>query len=195
MGNCYCPKRPADSNDVPDSYEDQEQMINPVQFYNRIVKVQAVARGYITRKKCDVKKILANNQDMVEALYYYADQYLTKYRGLKLQPLSYTLDKAQHSWLRLYQSDANFQFVVPENINYKEDCYIGEQVDKLRHGRGIQVWEDGSFYEGYWYNNVVHGYGRLIQPDGSYYIGQWNQGITDGKGQYHLPNGTVYDGN
>jgi hypothetical protein len=35
----------------------------------------------------------------------------------------------------------------------------------------MQVWKDGSIYEGYWKNNLAHGYGRLIHTDGDVYIG------------------------
>ena len=32
-----------------------------------------------------------------------------------------------------------------------------------KHGKGIQVWADGSMYEGFWKNGKAHGKGRLIQ--------------------------------
>jgi len=35
----------------------------------------------------------------------------------------------------------------------------------MRHGRGKQLWKDGSIYEGYWKNNMAHGKGRLIHSD------------------------------
>jgi hypothetical protein len=41
----------------------------------------------------------------------------------------------------------------------------------MRHGAGKQYWTDGSFYEGYWKNNMANGKGRLIHADGDVYEG------------------------
>ena len=42
--------------------------------------------------------------------------------------------------------------------------YEGEwtEEDSKRHGKGIQVWPDGSVYEGYWKHDKASGRGRLI---------------------------------
>jgi hypothetical protein len=32
----------------------------------------------------------------------------------------------------------------------------------LRYGRGVQIWTDGSKYEGYWRSDMANGRGRLI---------------------------------
>ena len=42
-----------------------------------------------------------------------------------------------------------------------------------RDGRGIQVWIDGSMYEGYWRKDKANGKGRLIHADGDVYEGNW----------------------
>ena len=41
--------------------------------------------------------------------------------------------------------------------------YLGQWDFKAskREGMGIQVWIDGSMYEGYWSNNMFNGKGRL----------------------------------
>ena len=51
--------------------------------------------------------------------------------------------------------------------------YEGEwDVDRnLRHGKGCQVWSDGSIYEGYWKHDKANGRGRLIHADGDVYHG------------------------
>lgn len=52
--------------------------------------------------------------------------------------------------------------------------YTGQWTkDGLRHGRGIQIWTDGSKYEGYWSNDMANGRGRLIHFDGNVYEGEW----------------------
>ena len=42
-----------------------------------------------------------------------------------------------------------------------------------KDGKGIQIWPDGSQYEGYWKDNMAHGQGRLIHGDGDVYEGNW----------------------
>jgi hypothetical protein len=52
----------------------------------------------------------------------------------------------------------------------------------LREGRGIQVWQDGSKYEGYWKNDQANGYGRLIHADGDCFYGEWLNDKAHGRG-------------
>ena len=33
--------------------------------------------------------------------------------------------------------------------------YVGQWKEGQRQGRGKQFWTDGSFYEGYWKDNVI----------------------------------------
>ena len=44
----------------------------------------------------------------------------------------------------------------------------------------MQIWADGSIYEGYWLNNKANGYGRLIHPDGDVYSGEWENDAAHG---------------
>ena len=37
----------------------------------------------------------------------------------------------------------------------------------------MQIWTDGSLYEGYWFENQANGLGRLIHADGDCYTGMW----------------------
>ena len=41
----------------------------------------------------------------------------------------------------------------------------------LIHGKGVQSWPDGGYYEGYWRNGQASGKGRLVQTDGNVYEG------------------------
>lgn len=53
-----------------------------------------------------------------------------------------------------------------------ESVYIGQWTsDGLREGRGVQMWKDGSKYDGTWKDDMANGYGRLIHSDGDYYQG------------------------
>ena len=74
--------------------------------------------------------------------------------------------------------------------------YYGEWDTKnnKRHGRGIQVWPDGSKYIGYWKNNQAWGKGKLIHPDGDIYEGDWEGGKPHGMGSYIHVDGSKYVG-
>ena len=37
----------------------------------------------------------------------------------------------------------------------------------------MQVWVDGSKYEGSWKQDAANGYGRFILADGDVYCGNW----------------------
>lgn len=58
--------------------------------------------------------------------------------------------------------------VLPDGAQYTGQWNLktGE-----RHGKGMQVWSDGSIYEGYWEGDMANGRGRLIHADGDIYIG------------------------
>lgn len=49
--------------------------------------------------------------------------------------------------------------------------YLGEWLvnTQIREGKGVQVWPDGSLYEGYWQNNKANYFGRLLHKDGDIY--------------------------
>lgn len=73
--------------------------------------------------------------------------------------------------------------------------YVGEWTkDGLRHGRGLQIWKDGSKYEGYWKNDMANGKGRLIHSDGDVYEGEWLNDKAHGRGTYIHMDGAKYTG-
>lgn len=41
--------------------------------------------------------------------------------------------------------------------HYKDSLYRGELNERKREGRGVIVYENGRFYEGYWLNDKRHG--------------------------------------
>jgi hypothetical protein len=53
-----------------------------------------------------------------------------------------------------------------------------------REGRGVQIWPDGSIYEGHWALDKANGRGRLIHADGDVYEGGWNEDKAEGYGIY-----------
>ena len=47
----------------------------------------------------------------------------------------------------------------PVKIIDEKAIYIGEWKNGKRYGKGKQYWDTGSFYEGYWQDNVYNGKG------------------------------------
>ncbi len=73
--------------------------------------------------------------------------------------------------------------------------YIGHWSKAgLRHGQGIQLWPDGSKYEGYWKDDMANGRGRLIHADGDVYEGDWRNDKAEGEGTYTHMDGAQYVG-
>jgi hypothetical protein len=73
--------------------------------------------------------------------------------------------------------------------------YTGEwNSSKERHGKGSQIWTDGSKYEGFWQCDKANGRGRLIHADGDVYEGMWKNDKAHGKGTYMHTNGAKYEG-
>jgi len=74
--------------------------------------------------------------------------------------------------------------------------YVGEWQEgtDIREGRGMNVWSDGSIYEGYWRDNKATYFGRLIHKDGDVYQGEWLDDKAHGFGYYMHIDGSLYRG-
>eukprot|EP00347_Sterkiella_histriomuscorum_P017342 403349752 len=93
----------------------------------------------------------------------------------------------------------NIQNQQPGQYEFQQtkDRYFGQidPVTKLRNGEGIYTYENAFFqYKGQWLNGVKHGYGILIMKDGTYYEGEFNQGEINGKGERRYTDGSIYKG-
>uniref|UniRef100_A0A8D0L802 MORN repeat-containing protein 3 n=1 Tax=Sphenodon punctatus TaxID=8508 RepID=A0A8D0L802_SPHPU len=104
------------------------------------------------------------------------------------------------------------------------DRYIGEWLDNLKHGKGMQIWKrrgaiysgdwkfgmrDGygtyslpdpitkeykKVYSGWWKNDKKCGYGLKFYSDLEYYEGEWEAGQRSGWGRMYYKDGAVYEG-
>ena len=79
--------------------------------------------------------------------------------------------------------------------NYNS-VYLGEWdfSKNVKHGRGIQVYSEGSKYFGYWVQDKANIKGKLIHSDGDVYEGEWLDNQPNGKGKYFHQDGTIYEG-
>ena len=122
-------------------------------------------------------------------------------------PLSQMPDYSNNATRTTEKRLGNFNFDMPESPSMKNlvprgpyqldngAIYFGEWTrDGLRHGKGLQIWKDGSKYEGYWKNDMANGKGRLIHSDGDVYEGEWENDKAHGKGIYIHMDGAQYHG-
>ena len=80
-------------------------------------------------------------------------------------------------------------------INYENgERYEGQITKKMKHGRGIYTWVDGTVYIGYWRHDLEHGYGEKLYANGDIYRGYWKNGAFEAQGTYVWKNGQSYEG-
>ncbi|CDW74718.1 phosphatidylinositol-4-phosphate 5- [Stylonychia lemnae] len=71
---------------------------------------------------------------------------------------------------------------VKNQLHYFDGTkYVGEV---MRHGSGMYYDQDGSIYDGEWYEDQKSGRGKMLFPDGSFYDGQWSGDKMHGQGIY-----------
>lgn len=75
-----------------------------------------------------------------------------------------------------------------------EYSYARLKGSEVRQGKGVQIWPDGSMYEGWWKDNKANGKGRLIHADGDIYDGYWREDKAHGFGIYSHLDGAKYEG-
>ena len=78
--------------------------------------------------------------------------------------------------------------------------YIGQVVNGLAEGKGIEYWNNGDRYEGDFRNGKKEGKGIYYYKSGSRYEGDWRNDKQEGKGIYYFHNGDramgdFYNGN
>ena len=94
------------------------------------------------------------------------------------------------------REDEDRQRETKKMIQLENGAEYEGQWDKQgrKDGRGVQVWVDGSLYEGYWKNDKANGRGRLIHADGDVYNGEWKDDKAHGYGVYNHTDGARYEG-
>ncbi len=66
--------------------------------------------------------------------------------------------------------------------------------DKIRNGKDQYTWDNGTSYNGEWYNNKVNGEGTLIYANGDKYIGNFVSSKKSGYGVYTWASGDSFSG-
>ena len=131
-----------------------------------IIKVQSSLRGYIARR--EVRSVLGGKSAVISFD-----------GGKALQEIDEVPEYANPATLltekKLGEYEYNYSLgdkvaVIPRKPVLLDNgaVYVGEwNQDNERHGKGMQIWSDGSKYEGYWKGDKAAGKGRLIHADRS----------------------------
>lgn len=73
--------------------------------------------------------------------------------------------------------------------------YEGQILNGQRHGRGIVLFPDQTFYDGTWRNDKKDGYGRCVDARGCIYEGEFSKNCFEGIGSFLNPEtGVSYEG-
>lgn len=78
---------------------------------------------------------------------------------------------------------------------YDSGYYMGQiNKDNKREGRGAFIWNDGTYYVGYWEDGLKRA-GKFYYPDGTmFYNGEFQNGVKHGEGIQYFRDGTKYEG-
>jgi len=202
MGNqCSCLKAynsdeqqvNSEREDLQGRRPDQPTKPYPIEF---VMRLQAVLRGYrdrrflreIGRTPANSSPFLIPNRENLQELSGQIPDYSN----------TATLASERKMGAFIYPplSDESIPKIKKNAVKLENNAiYIGEWNHKNeRHGKGLQMWNDGSKYEGYWKNDKANGRGRLIHGDGDVYEGEWIDDKAHGFGVYLHTDGARYEG-
>eukprot|EP00347_Sterkiella_histriomuscorum_P017340 403349759 len=137
-----------------------------------VLKMQAIARGIVTRnkmfKKHHFRAVASKNS--------------VEYFSVLVHDMRKKLPQFKYDQANLQEDiEREHKKLQVEN----EYIYEGQVNSKtgMRDGIGTQTWVDGTYYEGYWKNDLQNGRGRVFRSDGDVYEGQFIDGNANGKGK------------
>ena len=178
-----------------------------------IIKIESVLRGYLERRKIKefTSKYFSDGKNKPEEkIRQQSINRNTKTIEEIIRTEIHELDPSKvpdytNSSAKMMQTKLGpFIYRGPDDKNLikrgpvqmeNEAIYIGEwSTANKRHGKGVQKWNDGSVYEGYWSNDKANGKGRLIHANGDVYEGDWLDDKASGKGIYIHNDGAKYEG-
>ena len=166
--------------------------------YSELIKFQSFLRCYI--EKMHVKEIISKeinikhlNIEISQRETFEINEDIPDYSNLQTK----AAEKRCGMFIYSEKKENSVKTIMKKPMFLENGAvYIGEwSENNERHGRGIQLWNDGSKYEGYWKNDKANGTGRLIHGDGDVYEGDWKDDRAHGYGVYIHTDGANYEGN
>ncbi|CAG9318572.1 unnamed protein product [Blepharisma stoltei] len=188
-----------------------------------IVRLQSVLRGYLERKKTHIinrtksikaqfssaipdpltessPQIKPKKQFLPSSLSTITRSFLKEIPEEDIPDYSTAASRATLAKLGPYKIDEPFPENEPRMKHNPVELengaiYIGEwNKNNQRHGFGLQLFTDGSQYEGYWIKDKANIKGRLVHDDGDVYDGEWKDDKACGYGIYVYIDGARYEG-
>ncbi|OMJ80441.1 hypothetical protein SteCoe_19289 [Stentor coeruleus] len=200
--NCTCLKAfnaedgQMNTIDRDDVYKGQRDSSNKFYTIEYIIQLQSIIRGHLERRcRRELSRtplnsspfLIANRENLQELTGPIPDYSNTATLASERKLGQFVYPSVPDDGILKVQKNA----VKLEN----NAIYIGEWNTKNeRHGKGLQMWNDGSKYEGYWKNDKANGRGRLIHGDGDVYEGDWVDDKAHGFGVYLHTDGARYEG-
>ena len=106
-----------------------------------------------------------------------------------LQMFNFILNewKSMTEVYKYFFSDVDLNIPIYAKVfreSYGDWVYIGQLSDTLdqANGIGIQVWDSGEIFQGYWKNGVLDGIGITIFKNLDFYIGNFKDDVRQGNG-------------
>ena len=151
-----------------------------------LIKTQSKLRGLFLRNRIKTeihpKKFMPND---------------SSYKYIKISTNKITEDDIRKLFQKYPPLNDGVPVTLKQAVEYENKAiFYGEwsNIDNERYGRGIQIWMDGSKYEGYWKNDKANVRGKLIHADGDIYEGEWVDDKAEGYGVYSHLDGAKYEG-
>ena len=161
---------------------------------DKIIKFQAIYRGYLVRRNLRKRHIADISSDKVNQSFRYEDNSTFEGQMISNKRNGY----GKQTW-----ADGSEYIGYWENdmangkgkFKYSNgDSYDGDWVDNKATGVGTYIKADGSKYVGEWREDKQHGVGTEVWPDGTSFEGIYASGNKCGRGTYKWANGTEYSG-
>lgn len=151
--------------------------IDDPNIISQLYKLQALAKGFITRRK-----YTKNKTKMIEETNKLLEKYQTNFRTQNL----YRAESYSHpsydpkGWSKFYPPQTDLfnvdygKVYEAKILLYGDKAYFSGQVDinYHKHGLGKLINKDGTKYQGFWLNDEFTGWGRYIDQEGSLFEGK-----------------------
>lgn len=100
-----------------------------------------------------------------------------------------------NSFYRGEVSNTNKQLADGKGVwRWDDNIYHGSFKKNKMSGKGVCIYDDGSYYKGNFKENMKYGLGTLYYIDGSKYIGNFENDCCHGKGKYIYETGDYFIG-
>ena len=100
-------------------------------------------------------------------------------------------NKHKSTFIGQYKSNIPSGFGV---YHIKSLSMQGYWYESNLNGLGIEVWDDGTYYQGEYENNKKNGIGLYRWPDGTIYQGEFNDGQITGRGIIYNCDDSIFSG-